>query len=63
MDKISIITTFYNAENFIDKSVESVLNQRTDDIQIEYINSSGETINSEAFRFFQDVLGYQKAGS
>ena len=27
-------------------------------VQIEYINSSGETADTETFRFFQDVLGY-----
>ena len=38
MKKISVITTFYNAESFIERSIYSVLNQITDaDIIIEYI--------------------------
>ena len=37
MDKISIITTFYNAENFIARSVQSILLQKTDGFKIEYI--------------------------
>ena len=38
MDKVSIITTFYNAENYILKCINSVWNQEiSDDFDIEYI--------------------------
>ena len=38
MDKVSIITTFYNCENFLNKAISSVIKQQTNDlINIEYI--------------------------
>lgn len=35
--KVSIIMTVYNAETTIDRAVESILKQRTDDVDIEFI--------------------------
>jgi len=38
MDKISVITTFYNAENFLLNAVDSIFQQKIDDnIEIEYV--------------------------
>ena len=36
-NKISIISTFYNAEQYLDQSIQSVLKQTCQNINIEYI--------------------------
>jgi len=37
MDKVSIITTFYNAQNFILEAINSVNQQEFNDIEVEYV--------------------------
>lgn len=37
MDKISVITTFYNAQNFLLNAVDSVYQQKLNGIEVEYI--------------------------
>ena len=36
-NKISVISTFYNAEQYLDQSIQSVLKQTCQNINIEYI--------------------------
>ena len=44
--KVSIILTTYNVENYIDKCLESLVNQTLQDIEIIVVND-GSTDNSE----------------
>lgn len=37
MDKVSIITTFYNAQKYLTIAINSILKQKTEDFTIEYI--------------------------
>ncbi len=46
MPKVSIIVPVYNVENYIDKCLESLVNQTLQDIEIIVVND-GSTDNSE----------------
>ena len=46
MAKVSIIVPVYNVENYIDKCLESLVNQTLQDIEIIVVND-GSTDNSE----------------
>ena len=48
MDKISVIVPVYNAEKFIDKCIESVINQTYKDVELILVND-GSKDNSLKF--------------
>jgi len=62
MSKISIIVPVYNAEKYIEKCLDSILNQTYKNIEVIVVNS-GSTDNSEAIIKQYEDIKYIQAGN
>ncbi len=50
MTKLSIIISVYNAEKYLERCLESVINQTFKDIEIICVNDGSTDLSSEIFK-------------
>ena len=58
MQKISIIIPVYNVENYIERCLDSVINQTMEDIQIIVVNDGSTDSSKEKIKKYQDKIIY-----